>query len=230
MARLARILPITFAVLYALSPVCAERAYAASPSGPEFSAVIEAETAGSVTKSRIYLAKDRQRLEVTDPGTGVDAVMIIRLDRKVAWTLIPSMKAYMEAPVKRQEVNPIMRENDVVGRERIGPDTVDGHPAVKEKVTVKNEDGTKSELYYWEASDIGFPIRVAAVDGSWTYTYREVRQGKQAPSLFEVPEGYRRMAGTPEPDDGGDDTEQPDAPDSPDGTDSGDPGMPTPYF
>lgn len=219
MARLAGILPITFAALCALLTLRAGETLAASRPGPEFSAVIEAETAGPVTKSRIYFAKDRQRLEFTDPGTGVDAVMIIRLDRKVAWTLIPSMKAYMEAPVERQEVNPLMRENDVVVRERIGQETVDGHQAVKEMVTLINGDGSKSRLYYWEASDIGFPIRVAAVDGSWTYTYREVRQGKQDPSLFEVPEGYRQMARTPEQDDGGDDTDQP-----------GDPGMPTPYF
>ncbi len=180
-------------------------------------------------------------MEISDPESKDSAIIIIRLDEDIAWTLIPSEKLYMEMPIDLKDVNPLMREGDAVKRERIGTETIDGHPTVKEKVTLKEPDGNTSTAYFWQATDIGWPIQARAVDGSWRYTFRDVRQGRQDPSLFEVPEGYQKMT---MPESGGqgvypgppditappDVPAPPDIPAPPDAPDPGAPGMPTPYF
>jgi hypothetical protein len=44
------------------------------------------------------------------------------------------------------------------------------------------------------ATDIKFPVKMAAVDGSWTMEYKNIKLGSQPASLFELPPGYNKMA------------------------------------
>jgi hypothetical protein len=43
------------------------------------------------------------------------------------------------------------------------------------------------------ATDIKFPVKMAAVDGSWTMEYKNINMGTQPDSLFELPSGYKKM-------------------------------------
>jgi len=80
-----------------------------------------------------------------------------------------------------------------VSRKLIGKETIDGHSTEKYEVTFK--DGNKTEkMYLWIATDIKFPVKMAAVDGSYTMEYKNIKMGAQADSLFEVPSGYKKMA------------------------------------
>ncbi len=118
---------------------------------------------------------------------------IMRMDKKVTWMVMPSEKAYMEMaydPTKSPRVEE--KQKGEVERKLIGSETIDGHPTKKYEVTVKDEKGT-TKLYQWIATDLNFPIKTAAVDGSWSHEYRNIK--KSAPdSLFEVPSGYQKMA------------------------------------
>lgn len=49
---------------------------------------------------------------------------------------------------------------------------------------------TKS--HQWVATDIHFPIKTAAIDGSWSMEYRNIRMGPKPDSLFEIPKGYQK--------------------------------------
>lgn len=118
---------------------------------------------------------------------------ITRMDKKVTWMVMPSEKAYMEMafdPTKSPKVEE--KQKGEVDRKLVGSETIDGHPTKKYEVTVKDERGT-TKLYQWMATDLNFPIKTAAVDGSWSQEYRNIK--KSAPdSLFEVPAGYQKMA------------------------------------
>jgi len=225
------------AVLASLLLAFSGRAFAG---GIEFSAVMEAASDGTVTKTKVYFAKDRQRLEMSDAGTGEKVVMIVRPDKGVAWSLMPSEMLYMEIHIDPRDVNPLMRQKDVVKTERIGPEDIDGRHTMKEKVTTREADGTTSAAYYWQSRDLGWPVQAAALDGSWRYTYRDIKQGRQDPSLFEIPAGYKKMdmpgsgmpggeVAPPDEPESPDDLDTPDMPEPPEVPDK-DPGMPLPYF
>ena len=74
----------------------------------------------------------------------------------------------------------------------MGSETIDKHPAKKYEVTY-TESGKKTRMYQWMATDINFPVKMAAVDGSWSVEYRNIKMGSQPDSLFEVPAGYSKM-------------------------------------
>mgnify|MGYP001594689202 CR=1 FL=1 len=75
----------------------------------------------------------------------------------------------------------------------MGSETIDGHPSTKYEVTAKVDDKTMT-TYQWLATDINFPVKTAAVDGSWTVEYKDIMLGSQPDSLFELPAGYQKMS------------------------------------
>jgi hypothetical protein len=80
-----------------------------------------------------------------------------------------------------------------VSRKKIGSETVNGHPTTKYEVTAKTDDKV-TQIHQWWATDIHFPVKTAAVDGSWSMEYRDIKIGSQPDSLFEVPAGYKKMS------------------------------------
>ena len=189
---------------FVLCPLSPPRAEAAGTD--EFSATMLAETGGGANKAKIYHASDRTRIEsdVADSG-----IAIARQDKGVAWLLVPSAKMYIEVQLNTLKTTALTLGNDiVVKREKLGNETVDGRAAVKEKVTVKNPDGSQDDVYYWKVEGMDWPVKAAALDGSWSYTFTDVKPGKQDPALFELPAGYEKTVvppwGLDRPDDEGD--------------------------
>jgi hypothetical protein len=161
--------------------------------GLEFSAVLVSEEGGGKTENRISFRPDMQRVDMMEPGSGT---IIIRMDKGVSWTLMPAMRLYLEVPVAPQNKNPLVYCPDKVLRwEKLGEETVEGHPAIKERLLFRNKGGDEMEIYRWFATDIRWPIKAQAIDGKWGLYYRDIRPGKQDPSLFELPQGYRCLAG-----------------------------------
>ena len=200
----------------------------------DFSARMESEANGMKTKGRMFFASDRQRVEMDEGGQGGGAVMIVRMDKKVIWMLMVDDKQYMEMPVTAQRQAVAPDPDKVIKRKKLGSETVDGHPCTKEQVTVKGADGMDEEFYWWFATDIKWPIKTAAVDGSWSQTYREIKFGRQDPALFELPKGYTKVDmpgfGTPDggEDEGGDGQEPPEYQEPPEPPDE--PDAPQPYI
>lgn len=181
---------------------------AAAKEQPEFSATLVIREGGLTQHARMHYSRNKQRMEMQNEDLGGKSVVITRLDKGLVWVLLPSEKMYMETPISQRKSNPLGMDPDtVVKRQRIGKDTVDGHPCIKEKVTVKDAGGGNESMYYWEAQDIGWPVKAEALDGSWSYTYKDIKVGRQDPSLFEVPKGYSKL-----------ETEQSETPEVPDMT------------
>jgi hypothetical protein len=146
---------------------------------------------------------DRTRLEVYEEDR-LQYVVLHRLDRKAVYTLRPSDRSYSErsAPellAKGEEPVPFSlasyRDKERRGHVtlvREGRETIAGQPCDKYGVVRK---GGPKPTHLWVSTDTGLTVQWALTDAplprkEWT----NLRVGPQAPSLFEIPRGYRKDA------------------------------------
>ena len=139
--------------------------------------------------SKMYLRGGKYRMEVPEQHQ----YTIVRQDKNVMWIIMPDKKSFMEMPFDpKQKPRIEERQAGEVSRKLIGSESIDGHPTQKYEVTVK--EGTKTEKFYqWMATDVHFPIKTAATDGSWSVEYKNIKTSVPD-TLFEVPAGYQKMS------------------------------------
>ena len=159
-------------------------------SAMEFSAdMIMTSAQGNMT-GKMFYKPDRFRSDIKSPQ---QMISITRLDKKVAWNIMPAEKMYMEMPLDLR-TKPMVEDkvNGEIDRKLVGSETVDGHPAQKYLITFKSGNA-KEQVYQWWATDIKFPVKTAAVDGSFTQEFKNIKIESQPNSLFELPSGYQKI-------------------------------------
>ncbi len=153
----------------------------------EFSADMVSREGKETVTARIVAAGDKIRVEMPE------STMIIRRDKNLMWVLMPAGKTYMEQPINMAQAPKATREFDgEIERVAMGIETVDGQPAEKFKVTYL-ENGKKVSVYQWLRAG-EFPVKVEAIDGSWSTEFKNLKTGIQAAGLFEPPAGYEKFA------------------------------------
>lgn len=159
---------------------------------PEMSATVISGSGKQSVKSKFAMKGLKFRMESEQAG---GSYTIVRRDLKKVWMVMPATKSYMEMEEVKQEEAPMPEEKvkGEISRKVVGSETIDGHPCTKYEVTAKVDEKTMV-VYQWWANDIGFPVKTAAVDGSWYTEYRDIKIGAQPDSIFEVPAGYRKMS------------------------------------
>ncbi len=154
----------------------------------DFSADMINKSKAGTFKGKIYIAKDKTRMEMGD------SISISRMDKKVVWILMPVDKVYMEQPFDPKQAAPTSdTKGSEIERKLVGQDTIDGKKADKYQVTYKSPAGTVEKMFQWTVAGIEVPVKMAAVDNSWTMEYKNINTGKQPDSLFEVPAGYQKF-------------------------------------
>jgi hypothetical protein len=153
---------------------------------PEFSADMNMTAAGQDIQSKVYYSQKKVRFDM------LQAVSITRLDENVTYILLPSQKTYM-----RQQIDPesMAKVGAVSGGETervsMGKEKVNGIDTEKFKVSYSGKQGAVS-AYQWLTKD-QFPVKVEAIDGSWSVVYSNLVPGPQPASLFEVPADYEQF-------------------------------------
>jgi hypothetical protein len=153
--------------------------------------------------SRLFVSgDDRTRLEVYEADR-LRYVVIHRLDRKAVYSLRPSDRTYSE-----QSAPDLMAAGDEpvpfslasyqekerrghVTLVREGRETVAGQPC--DKYAITRQGGGMKPSHLWVATETGLTLQFATTDAplprkEWT----NLQVGPQAPSLFEIPKGYRK--------------------------------------
>ena len=155
----------------------------------EFSSDMVSTANGQKHSSKIYMQGKKFRMESPDqPGYNV-----MRPDKNVMWMVMPEQKSYMEMRIDpSRQPRTEEKVDGEVSRKLIGSETIDGRGCDKYEVTYKDRENT-TKMYQWMARDIKFPVKTAAIDGSWIVEYRNIKMGNQPDSLFEVPAGYAKM-------------------------------------
>ncbi len=152
-------------------------------------------TADTITKmgkrsgtGKVYVKDNKSRVE----RAGTPYINVVRGDKNLFWQINGYERTYTEA-----KLTPAMKpwtEEKIPGevsRKQVGTETIDGHPAKKYEVSVK--EPKKTETYYqWFATDVNFPVKIAATNGSWSTEYKNIKKGGVPDSMFEIPKGVEK--------------------------------------
>ncbi len=159
----------------------------------EFSAdSITTQKGGFQTKGKLFYKADKFRMEMQG-HSDMNMIVITRVDKKVAWNLMPDTKTYMEMPLNMQNRPKVEEKYEgEIERKQVGSETIDGHPTKKYLITYRTDNETH-QVYQWLATDINMPVKTAAIDGSWSHELRNIKIGNQPDNLFEIPAGYQKM-------------------------------------
>lgn len=174
----------------------------------EFSAEIyNLEKTGAPKEAKIYFAKDKVRIEPTANGQSRGGSVIINLTTQTNTVLMDQQHMYMEMPVQMQQgqgkvVYNFFRTGDADNAcsdwaqlprnkggncHKIGSDTVNGRSTVKYEATNANGDsGT-----FWIDPKLRFPVKWQGKNSDGEL--RNIQEGSQPASLFEVPAGYTKF-------------------------------------
>ena len=172
--------------LVALAIYC-RAALAAEAFTRQFSADMISHSGRDTVQAKLYVSGEKMRTEMAGN------IVITRLDRNVAWIIMPAQQLYMEQPIDRKMLPKTSRELEgEVERLSLGKETIDGRQTEKFKVTY-NEGASQVSVYQW-LMDSGFPVKIEAVDGSWSVEHKNISLGSQPDALFEPPSGYQKVA------------------------------------
>jgi hypothetical protein len=126
---------------------------------------------------------------------GMAQLTLIALPAKDRVLLIyPGLKAYAEMPAS--DAKEVKDDSKIkVAATELGKETVEGHPCVKNKVTITDAAGKASQAIVWNASDLKkFPVRIDTADESAKnkMIFTQVKFERPDARLFEAPAGYKR--------------------------------------
>jgi hypothetical protein len=165
--------------------------------------IVKAGMATTVMEGKIYTNCELTRTEnrMVQPGApSFELILINRPDKGVNWQLFPKSMKYVQTLIKPPTETPegtplLVNPKDVkVTSEKLGEETVDGHPCIKWKVTMTMPNGTSTVYYSWGAQDLdNFAIKkeIETTPGeSVVIEYSNVVLGKPDSSVFEIPAGY----------------------------------------
>jgi len=121
-------------------------------------------------------------------------VTISRPDKNIVYLMFPGMQSYVEMPLPKGDRAPTNSDFKVETTE-IGKETVDGHPCVKNKYAVTDNEGVKHTSTVWNATDLkDFPIKIQTAESGddIVMLFKNVSLAKPAASVFEAPAGYTK--------------------------------------
>jgi hypothetical protein len=180
----------------------------------EFSAdIVDLQKQGTPTQARIYLAKDKIRIESQDQNNNNKdqrnfrgmGVVIMDMANQSFTVLMTQQHMYMEVPAQDMEQRGLysfFRTGDVENActdwqkmphnqggtcRKVGSETVNGRNTVKYEGT--NSSGDVNQV--WLDPKLRFPVKWQSKNGGGEL--RNIQEGGQPASLFEIPAGYTKM-------------------------------------
>jgi len=180
------------AVGYLLGVCSVEAATLPAPK-VEYSAdrVIESE-AGTFT-GKVFASKDKERTEIT--MRGMQSVTIVRRDKQLGWTLMPSHRMYSQMDLAKAQQQSGSAPSDQVTIEAVGSDAIEGHATTKYKLLMK--DGSAGGFIWITDDGIAIKMDMLSKEGGkktrMTVTLTNLKVGPQDAQLFELPSGYAAM-------------------------------------
>ena len=171
----------------------------------EFSAdIFDLQKSTSQAQAKIYFTKDKMRAEPQGTTRGAGAI-IMDFSKQTSVVIMTQQHMYMEMPAQSQsqrigyaffETGDVENacgdwqkagHNDGRSCHKVGSDSVNGRSAVKYESTGSNGETN----HFWLDTKLRFPIKWEGKGSSGEL--RNIQEGAQAASLFEVPAGFTKM-------------------------------------
>ncbi|MGE5527816.1 MAG: DUF4412 domain-containing protein [Patescibacteria group bacterium] len=147
------------------------------------------------TIGKIFVKQNKIRQELVD-DKGQATITILRMDKMVVWVLMPADKMYMEIDLAKNKTYQYYVNNPdmIADTEDLGTETVNGYVCQKVQYTYK--DKSLGTMVQWFSQRLQFAIKMEMKSRSVTTTieYRNIVEGPQPDSLFEVPADYEKFA------------------------------------
>lgn len=156
------------------------------------------------SKGKIYFGKDKIRFEPAKKDARGGGAFIMNMATQTSTVIMDQQHMYMELPAQiAAQRNPyhFFRTGDVDSAcadwlaqswnkggscHKVGNDTVNGRNTVKfEGTNAQGESGTM-----WLDPKLRFPVKWEGKNNTWEL--RNIQEGSQPASLFEVPAGYTK--------------------------------------
>jgi hypothetical protein len=173
----------------------------------EFSAeMVDTQKEGKPTTAKLYFAKDKLRIESQTAGAHGPGVIIMNYAKQTVIALMAQRQMYMEMPAQAQnkamgaaagffqagDVENACGDWQKMGHEgnschKVGSDSVNGRSTVKYETT--NASGDVS--HFWLDPKLRFPVKWEGKNSGGEL--RNIQEGSQPASLFEVPAGYTKF-------------------------------------
>jgi len=151
-----------------------------------------------MNKGKVYAAPQKFRMDGVSPRDEGNMTVIVRQDLKLHWMLNPGKKTYFERSLTDDELKGHSQKPYKESKtEDLGWENVNGYKCRKERITatIKVMGHTRTtDSIVWVSDQFDIPLRTQGSDGSVT-ELRNIETGKQTKDLFEVPSGYRKVAG-----------------------------------
>jgi hypothetical protein len=173
----------------------------------EFSAaIVDLEKPGTPSTAKIFFAKDKMRIESQSPNARAGGgAIIVNLASQTSTVLMPQQHMYMDMSLQSQTQRlgyNFFRTGDVedacgdwlkLGSNKGGSCHKVGNESVDGRDTVKFEATTASGVVstFWIDPKLRFPIKWQGKNSDGEL--RNIQQGPQPASLFEIPAGYTKM-------------------------------------
>jgi outer membrane lipoprotein-sorting protein len=170
--------------------------YTVSVAPAEFSADITVSDAKEqVSTGKVFIKGEKIRQETTVDDQS--SITILRLDKKLSWTLIPDEKQYMEIALNFDPAHPASGSKDYeYTTSDLGTEKVNGYDCRVTQYTYKNPK--YGIMIQWIAKSLNYPVRYLTKDSkgkvTLTVDYTNIKTGKLDDSLFEVPNGYSKFS------------------------------------
>jgi hypothetical protein len=165
----------------------------------EYSAASSIQTPKGVQRGRVWRTPTALRHEMTDESRG--NTVIARLDRKVAWLLVPEQKLAIELGLENFGLPTELLTGAGVKQTPVGQETIAGMRTTKvhvERPAGQNGNG-RFEGDVWTTAE-GIIMKVVGAGenqgrpGTVNMSFSDVKVARQDPALFELPADYRRLA------------------------------------
>jgi outer membrane lipoprotein-sorting protein len=160
----------------------------------EFSADLIIDNPQGKFTGKVYVKADKIRQEFLKQD--MKQVIILRLDKGVTWSLMPENKMYMEMPgIGKEASDPEIEKKikDMAEKKSLGKEKINGY--VCEKYQYIYHDKSLGILTQWFSKRLNYPIKTEYKAAAYQMLteYKNIKEGRIADSLFEIPSGYQKM-------------------------------------
>jgi hypothetical protein len=174
----------------------------------EFSAeIVDLQKPGTPTPAKIYFAKDKMRIESQTAGAHGGGAVIVNFATQTSMVLMSQQHMYMEMPMQAQSQRmgftaAFFQTGDVenacgdwqkIGSHqgsschKVGGETINGRSTVKYETANANGDVS----HFWLDPKLRFPVKWEGKNSAGEL--RNIQEGTQPASLFEIPAGFTKM-------------------------------------
>ncbi len=158
-------------------------------------AVLEGRVRVDLDMNKVRSAEIRpaQLAEFTRMGLN-RVITVVRPDKKCAFIIYPALKAYAEVPMAPETVAEWTTDYRVQ-KNRLGQETIDGHPCERNRVTLTGKGSPPQTATVWNATDLAqFPVQIQLTqpETSIVLHYTAISRARPAAQDFEPPPGAVR--------------------------------------